>query len=220
MIRAYIVEHDIGFAPNPFFGTCTLATCKPEIRWHAAEGDWIVGIGSVADGIRGRLVFAMKVQEKLCFEQYWNDERFQTKKPNFLGSLKQAQGDNVYHRKNGDWVQERSRHTHRTAEMTDRHIARDTKRNRVLVSSHFVYYGSDAIELPTEFKDKSGYRLCLDGTNTPKGKLQRARNFEDAALTEKFERWLNTLGRWGCIGEPCEWRKSTLIANMLAEQTF
>ena len=74
MIRAYIVEHDIGFAPNPFFGVCTLATCKPEIRWHTSIGEWVVGIGSIADGIRGRMVFAMKVEEALTFEKYWNDE--------------------------------------------------------------------------------------------------------------------------------------------------
>ena len=220
MIRAYIVEHDIGFAPNPFFGVCTLATCKPEIRWHAAVGDWIVGVGSVADGIRGRMVFAMQVQEELSFEQYWSDARFQVKKPNFVGSLKQAQGDNVYHHKNGVWVQERSRHTHPTAEMTEKHTRRDTKRNRVLVSNRFVYLGTDAIELPVEFEDKKGYRLCLDGSGTPSGSLQRARNFEDAELTAQFEKWLDSLGQWGCVGEPCEWRKRNAITIMLEEQTF
>ena len=27
-IYAYVVTHDNGFAPNPFHGFCTLATCK------------------------------------------------------------------------------------------------------------------------------------------------------------------------------------------------
>ena len=220
MIRAYIVEHDIGFAPNPFFGVCTLATCKPDIRWKAAVGDWIVGVGSVADRIRGRMVFAMKVEEKLSFEQYWHDDRFRVKKPNFVGSLKQAQGDNVYHRKNGVWVQERSRHTHPIPEMTKKHATRDTKRDRVLVSNCFVYYGADAIELPEEFEDRDGYRLCLDGSGTPNGGLQRARNFEDEELTVQLEKWLNALGQWGCVGEPCEWRKRNMIAKLLADQTF
>lgn len=220
MIRAYIVEHDIGFAPNPFFGVCTLATCKPEIRWYASMGEWIVGVGSTADGIRGRMVFAMKVEEAVTFDEYWEDERFQMKKPSFSGSLKQAQGDNVYHRKDGEWVQERSRHTHRDPEMTAKHTRRDTCRNRVLVSRQFVYYGAEAIELPTEFEDERGHRICLDGSGAPNGRFQRARNFDDAALTARFEAWLETAGQWGCLGEPCEWRKRNAITRMLDEQTF
>ncbi|WP_198140678.1 Nmad2 family putative nucleotide modification protein [Polaromonas naphthalenivorans] len=30
--RWYLMTHDSGFAPNPFHGTLTLATCKPGIR--------------------------------------------------------------------------------------------------------------------------------------------------------------------------------------------
>lgn len=37
------VARDYGFAPNPFFGVCTLATCKPRIRSVAQIGDWVVG---------------------------------------------------------------------------------------------------------------------------------------------------------------------------------
>ena len=29
---SYVVATDSGFAPNPFFGLCTLACCKPAIR--------------------------------------------------------------------------------------------------------------------------------------------------------------------------------------------
>lgn len=220
MIRSYIVDHDIGFAPNPFFGTCTLATCKPEVRWHAAVGEWVVGVGSIADGIRGRMVFAMKVTEALSFDDYWKDERFQIKKPNFRGSLKQAQGDNIYHRQNGKWAQERSRHTHPNPAMTAKHKVRDTKRDQVLISNCFVYYGADAVALPPDLQDKYGYRLCLDGTGTPKGGLQRARNFDDPALTARFEKWLEDSGQWGCVGEPCEWGKTNTITKMLAEQTY
>ena len=220
MIRAYIVEHDIGFAPNPFFGVCTLATCKPEIRGLASFCDWIVGIGSKAEGIRGRMVFAMKVEEALTFDEYWEDERFQIKKPNFTGSLKQAQGDNIYRRKHGKWVQKRSRHTHPSPEMTASHMRRDTCRNRVLISNHFVYYGAEAIELPADFKDKSGFSLRLDGSGTSNGGLQRVRYFDDSALISRFEAWLEAEGQWGCVGEPCEWRKRNSITEMLREQTF
>ena len=43
-IYSYIVKRDYGFAPNPFYGYCTLATCKPVIRKHAEIGDIIQGI--------------------------------------------------------------------------------------------------------------------------------------------------------------------------------
>ena len=50
---SYVVARDYGFAPNPFFGVCTLATCKPIVRRVAAIGDWIVGTGSKANGRQG-----------------------------------------------------------------------------------------------------------------------------------------------------------------------
>lgn len=32
VLFSYIVRWDHGFAPNPFHGICSLATCKPGIR--------------------------------------------------------------------------------------------------------------------------------------------------------------------------------------------
>ena len=59
----YIIVHDTGFAPNPFWRYCTLACCKPVIRRTAAKGDWIVGISPKNSG--NRLIYAMKVTEEL-----------------------------------------------------------------------------------------------------------------------------------------------------------
>ena len=67
---SYVVARDYGFAPNPFFGVCTLATCKPNVRRIARPGDWVVGTGSAAHNREGYLVFAMKVAEALTFDQY------------------------------------------------------------------------------------------------------------------------------------------------------
>ncbi len=85
-LYSYVVARDFGFAPNPFFGTCTLATCKPDIRRSAIVGDWIVGTGSKTRKRHGNLVYVMKVAEKMTFNQYWEDRRFQLKKPNLSGS--------------------------------------------------------------------------------------------------------------------------------------
>ena len=63
-IHSYVVRYDSGFAPNPFYGYCTLATCKPNIRRSADIGDWVVGSGSNDRTVRrgGRLVYAMRVR--------------------------------------------------------------------------------------------------------------------------------------------------------------
>ena len=80
----YRMDHDYGFAPNPFWGTLTLATCKAQIRKNhtLAVGDWIVGLGSKAMGNVGKVVYVAQVDEVISFDNYWNDPRFQVKKAN------------------------------------------------------------------------------------------------------------------------------------------
>ncbi|MFC0668681.1 hypothetical protein ACFSKY_14665 [Azotobacter chroococcum] len=96
-LYSYVVARDFGFAPNPFFGFCTLATCKPKIRKHASVGDWVVGTGAKSTyDYKGRLIYAMQVSEVLSFDEYWNDARFILKRPNLKGSLKVMYGDNIY----------------------------------------------------------------------------------------------------------------------------
>ena len=57
----YKIEHDYGFAPNPFHGTLSLATCKGPIRQNKnlQVGDWIVGFGSKSMDNDGYLVWDM-----------------------------------------------------------------------------------------------------------------------------------------------------------------
>ena len=71
VLYSYVVAYDSGFAPNPFNGFCTLATCKPEIRKRANIGDWIIGTGSHREGVRrgGFLVYAMRVEEALSADE-------------------------------------------------------------------------------------------------------------------------------------------------------
>jgi hypothetical protein len=89
-LHSYVVARDYGFAPNPFYGICTLATCKPRLRSVAQAGDWVVGTGSKTNGREKHVVYAMRVTGAMTFEAYWADPRFQTKKPNLRGSKKQA----------------------------------------------------------------------------------------------------------------------------------
>ena len=221
MILAYIVDHDLGFAPNPFFGVCTLATCKPQIRHSAELGDWIVGIGSEALGCRGHLIFAMCVDEKLTFDQYWLDDRYREKKPLFSGSLKQAQGDNIYHRHSkGSWIQERSRHSHYDPLMERKHLERDTKSEYVLIGRQFVYYGRSAIEIPSNLSSADKRHLSLSGEGTPGGHLARQRYFKEPRLEKLLLDWLCDVGKWGYQGDPHEWSMDQEVSRFLAESTF
>jgi hypothetical protein len=75
---SYVVDHDHGFAPNPFGGFCTLAKCKHRFSKRniiemAEEGDWIAGTGGVdlcKSAGHGKLIFAMRVDEKIPLREY------------------------------------------------------------------------------------------------------------------------------------------------------
>src|SRR5579862_7115644 len=97
-VFTYVVDRDFGFAPNPFGGTCTLATCKPIIRRVARVGDWVCGMGGQRLGATGKLIFAMRVTRTLNFDEYSEDEGLQFKKPTRNGSLLTLVGDNIYSR--------------------------------------------------------------------------------------------------------------------------
>lgn len=160
----YKVRYDIGFAPNPFHGVCTLATCKPRIRRKAEVGDLVVGVGSVSCKREGQLVFAMFVSEKISFDEYWGDPRFQSKKANRRGSLKYRYGDNVYHRSaSGKWRQSDCRHSLDTGAPNADHVKRDTSADAVLIASSFTYWGGDGPSLPKAFRDWGGVDLANPG---------------------------------------------------------
>lgn len=84
---AYKMTNDSGFAPNPFHGKLTLATCKPGIRSSGNRriGDWVAGFTSATlcgDTVGSeRLVYLMRVDEILPIEDYFLDPRFEAKIP-------------------------------------------------------------------------------------------------------------------------------------------
>lgn len=154
-LYSYIITRDYGFAPNPFYQCCTLATCKPIIRKKADLGDIIVGLGSGAQNsiFKNKIIYVMIVDEKMTFDQYWNDERFQSKKPNMSGSKKQMYGDNIYHTdpKSNRIIQEDSHHSFENGETNWDNYNRDVPGKYVLASNHFWYWGGHPIIVPKEF---------------------------------------------------------------------
>ncbi len=150
-IFSYVVARDYGFAPNPFHGFCTLATCKPQIRKHANVGDYIVGITPRDMG--NKICYVMEVGSKVSFDEYWEGEQYQAKKPRLNMSYKYSFGDNIYHRKSdGTWHQENSHHTNEDGSPIQENIDADTgTTDNVLIGSNFSYWGKDAVDLPPEF---------------------------------------------------------------------
>lgn len=156
-LYAYAITRDFGFAPNPFHGFCTLATCKPDIRKSAKVGDWIMGIGgSSLRSVKRRCILLMKVSEKVSFQDYWDHERFLLKKPVRNGSRVQMLGDNIYHKnENGSWIQEDSHHSNPDGTPNPVNLDRDTRRtDQVLVSNYFLYFGDKALPVAL---DSIGY---------------------------------------------------------------
>ncbi|PKO83949.1 MAG: hypothetical protein CVU17_04980 [Betaproteobacteria bacterium HGW-Betaproteobacteria-11] len=199
-LYSYVVARDFGFAPNPFFGFCTLATCKPKIRKHASAGDWVVGTGAkVAYGYSGRLIYAMQVSEVLDFDTYWNDPRFIQRRPNLTGSLQVLYGDNIYHRVSKRWVQADSHHSLESGRLNKDNLAWDTGVDRLLVATKFVYWGRSAPTIPQKFRafGKEKDDICS-------GRGHRV--FENE-LPAAFAAWLEEEGKWGVQGEPLEFTK-------------
>lgn len=199
-LYSYVVRHDIGFAPNPFHGWCTLATCKQDIRAKAQPGDWIVGTGSAPAGLGDRLVYAMRVEEVLTYDEYWNDPRFARKRPNLRGSFKQQYGDNIYHHgSDGSWVQEDSRHSRDDGSPNPGHVQRDTKADAVLVSADFVYYGDDGPVIPDRFRN--GYDVDL-----VHGRPFHRVNFPEE-MRDDVIAWVTDDLERGLQGDPRDWSK-------------
>jgi hypothetical protein len=200
---SYVVRYDSGFAPNPFHGVCTLATCKPQIRKSANVDEWIVGTGSSDRRVQrgSTLVYAMRITEVLPRKQYWEDKKFRRKRPNLRGSSKHACGDNIYSwdaAKKG-WRQLDSYHSKADGSPNLEHVKRDTGVDRVLVSSDFVYFGGQGPKIPDAFRGKSGDDICKAG---PGYKILANPKFVGA-----FVDWIRSLKQTGCAGEPWDWVK-------------
>ncbi|WP_437935149.1 hypothetical protein [Sorangium sp. So ce341] len=177
----YVIDRDFGFAPNPFHGSCTLATCKPGIRKSAAPGDWVVGMGGSRLKATGRCIYAMRVGRKLSFNDYWNSTEFRSKRPVRNGSKKMMVGDNIYfqdparHR----WHQVDSHHSNADGSPNPHNIERDTRVDAVLISNHFYYFGSEAPVVPN---------WILRGLGYENGRSYRV--FDLDAHGYKLVRWL------------------------------
>lgn len=179
-VYLYVVDRDLGFAPNPFHGFCTLATCKPRIRNTAKIDDWIFGVGGRRLKATGKCVFAMKVTRKVSFNEYWENPEFNDKKPVRNGSKAMLLGDNIYFHdsENDVWKQAHSHHSHPDGSLNEYNKNRDTQSSKVLLSKHFYYFGISAPLIPIGILEDIGYK---NGIN------HRVYNFD---MASKLVDWL------------------------------
>jgi hypothetical protein len=180
VLVSYIVETDSGFAPNPYFGTCTLACCKPRIRrgigsrllrssgrsdildlrsddpgYIRGQNIWIVGLSgaSLRDRPRRSVVYAMQVTDVLDFESYFDEHP--EKRPVRAGGVTSDDprwhGDAIY--TSNDPVTARQLAPSAHSDGDHEHLGnkmRDLGGEYVLLSDHFIYFGKDAPYVPLE----------------------------------------------------------------------
>ncbi len=199
---SYVLTRDYGFAPNPFNGICTLATCKPNIRDAANVGDWVMGTSSIRHGKRSHLIYAMKVNDKISFNEYWHNPKYMTKKPVMNGSLKKMYGDNIYYNDGHKWIQADSHHSLEDGSPNQHNVKKDTSVNAVLISYEFYYFGQQFLFLSDKtilnvVKKGPGHR-CPDKRCGKKllsyiaSKCDSMGYYSDPALFGKFERYDGT----------------------------
>lgn len=200
--RTYRLDHDLGFAPNPFFGWCSLACCMGDIRKHAKLGDIIIGMAGSGKRGLGRyhpqLIYWMRVDVELTFDQYWNDPRFVRKRPQIPGPKMSMVGDRTYrHELNGaDWSFDTSMHYVASAVQTNGgHVVRDTKVDRVLLSQHYTYWGKSGPAVPNHLMPLF-----------PTHRGQKCNH--DAALLAQLHAFVGVNQPMNLAGDPSDWSNS------------
>jgi len=198
-LYSYVVAHDYGFAPNPFHGVCTLATCKPDIRHGADIGDYVIGTGSSAHKKTGYLLYFMRVEKIVTFDQYWADPNFACKRPFLRGSKMRAYGDNIYHHDSasGLWIQENSFHSMSDGSPHAGNIKHDTQSDRLLIGKDFAYWGCAAPRIPPHFRNYKGDDICKRG--------QGYRVNFVPGLAEDFVAWIRQIDQRGYVSRPLDW---------------
>ena len=178
---SYKMTHDTGFAPNPFGCTLTLATCKPKIRLHKDKGEWIAGFTS--KGLTGdkvgseRLIYLMRVAEKLLIRDYFCDPRFQDKIPDMCVKGPQAKsGDNIYRPLRPGAVDKADFEQLPNANHHEGHQKSDISGKYVLIADEFYYFGRCAVVLPDDCRPTVPPGVAPYGRKTP---LSQAQHFID-----------------------------------------
>ena len=200
----YRMTHDTGFAPNPFYGALTLATCKPAVRRTRKMGDWVAGFASkalrhnaAAQGVpipHNGLVYLMQVtEEPLELSDYFNDPRFLNKRPLLNALAPEVQcGDNIYWRDADGLYQQLPNKSHQPDAKS-----RDTSGKNALVSTRFWYFGRKCFIPAGDWKVLMGKDLSNGRT------FYCPDRFVEAVLDHLEDSNMKP----GIHGKPCMWNE-------------
>jgi Nucleotide modification associated domain 2 len=143
-ICSHVITYDIGLAPNPFHDFCTSALCTPShMNARLQPDDWLVGNSPKDDG--NRLVYAMRISEVMSMNGYFDDPRFQRKKPKPEGSPVEQCGDNIYQQSQGGlWKRLESKFHN-----DPKSLGQDPG-HPFFVAEHYFYFGRERTSIPQE----------------------------------------------------------------------
>jgi Nucleotide modification associated domain 2 len=190
-LYSYCLRFDDGAAPNPYWGTCTLAICKPAIRRTAKAGDWVAGLGSrnspIGD-ISACLVYAMRVTSVFTLQDY--DKLCRTTLAEKIPDWTSPD----FRRKVGDCIYDfggREQPKLRRSVHNEANRETDLSGSKVLLSRHFYYFGNKPIQLP---------EILLPIVHSTQGHKSRA----NAQHIDSFTNWIGSLGLQNnsLLGEP------------------
>lgn len=173
-LYSYVVASDRGLAPNITGGICSLAVCKPMVRQQVVPGrDWILGLSTAEHG-RTRLIYAMQVDEKLSYGDYFVDPRFAHKKP-----PQDPVGDNFFRATKAGHQLSCAAAAHYGRPLA---LTRDLKAPYAIIGHRFWYFGANAPELPAK----------LVGSNVvlPDAYRRGHRVNDDTPVIQAFVRWI------------------------------
>lgn len=137
----YVIATDRGSAPNYEPPCTTLAVCKPDIRRCAPIGSLVLAFtGSTISRQPHAVCWAGLIEDRLTFAQYWDDLRFEAKKPHWS-----ATPDNIY-QPDGMHFRQVPNTTHNAA-----NAATDLSGKYVLLFKETWHFGAAGPILPSEF---------------------------------------------------------------------
>ncbi len=179
-LYSYCIPFDDGAAPNPYWGVCTLAICKPVIRRVTEVGDWVVGTGSKSTPIgdvSAKVVYAMRVDEKMTMSEYdtYTKAHLRGKIPDWSHRERRRRlGDSIYDFSQDPPVQRPGVHLPANQKT-------DLGGLHVLLSRHWYYFGDQPVPLPS---------ALVPIVKQGQGHKSRA----NAPYVASFVEWIDNLG--------------------------
>ena len=198
---SYKLTRDTGFAPCPFGGFISLGTCKPKIRQYKNIDDWIAGFTSIEldkkyrDNIR--MIFLMKIERKVTFDEYWNSKEFSIKKPNKNSvNIIERVGDNYYKPVVKNPLSHRDYKQIPNLHHDSSNQKKDISGIYVLISKEFYYFGQSPILIP--------YNIHPD---VPKYQAGHGVETKDIIRRQAFLDYMKSNYKIGIYDRPHSWEK-------------